>query len=176
VTQFRAVARSRGRPFTLNGSKRMSKKERKNAEVRRETGRSKKRSKVWPVTILAIGIALAVALIFYFPKSEPWKLPAIPRNPETYDSVPGAIHRQGREGLSDCPRIAGFVGANALLLWLLRERSAPEQLGLLYGSPQRRLKDLPRHYAGCVCNVQEGAESRRHQKSDRREVFAGLAL
>jgi hypothetical protein len=55
----------------------MSKKEKRN----RESTRRKKHSKMWPIGILVLGAVLVVALVFFFPRSEPWGLPAIPRNP-----------------------------------------------------------------------------------------------
>jgi hypothetical protein len=55
----------------------MSKKEKRN----RESARRKKHSKMWPIGILVLGAGLVVALVFFFPISEPWGLPAIPRNP-----------------------------------------------------------------------------------------------
>jgi hypothetical protein len=35
---------------------------------------------------------------------------------------------------------------------------------------------LPRHYAGCVCNVQARKKDRRHKRVHRYEVFPVLAL
>jgi hypothetical protein len=57
----------------------MSKKGRR--DKRGQTPQKRKSSKVWGVGALIIGIGLFVGLYFFFPKSEPWGLPAIPRSP-----------------------------------------------------------------------------------------------
>ena len=59
---------------------RMSKKDKRDRKAKRETAETRKRSKLWPIGILVLGAGLVVALVF-FPGSEPWGLPAIPRNP-----------------------------------------------------------------------------------------------
>ena len=59
----------------------MSKKDRRDRREKRENVGRRKHSKLWPIGILVLGAALVVALVFFFPRSEPWGLPAIPRNP-----------------------------------------------------------------------------------------------
>ena len=60
---------------------RMSKKDRRDRPARIKTARRKKLSKLWPFGILATGVTVVVALVLYFPKNEPWGLPAIPQSP-----------------------------------------------------------------------------------------------
>ena len=60
---------------------RMSKKDKRDRKAKRETAGRRKHSKLGPIGILVVGAGLVVALLFFFPKSEPWGLPAIPRNP-----------------------------------------------------------------------------------------------
>jgi hypothetical protein len=59
----------------------MGKKDKRNRKAKRETAGRRKYSKLWPTGILALGAALVMALVFFYPTSEPWGLPAIPRNP-----------------------------------------------------------------------------------------------
>jgi hypothetical protein len=59
----------------------MSKKDRRDRKAKRENVGRRKSSKLWPIGILVFGAALVIALIFFFPRSEPWGLPAIPHNP-----------------------------------------------------------------------------------------------
>jgi membrane carboxypeptidase/penicillin-binding protein PbpC len=47
----------------------------------------------------------------------------------------------------------------------------PKQFRLLDESPQRQVKDLPRHYAGCICNVQEEAQIQGYQRNDQRKIL-----
>jgi hypothetical protein len=61
--------------------KRMSKKARRNKNEISAKPQNRKSSMFWKVGGLTIGIALVVALTLFFPKSEPWGLPAIPRSP-----------------------------------------------------------------------------------------------
>lgn len=60
---------------------RMSKKERRDRKSKGEIGRNRKYSKLWPIGVLVLGAGIVVAFVFFSPKSEPWGLPAIPRNP-----------------------------------------------------------------------------------------------
>src|SRR5262249_23315165 len=60
---------------------RMSKKEKKNRKTEREIARSKKYSMLLPAAVVIFGAGIVIALVFFFPRSEPWSLPAIPRNP-----------------------------------------------------------------------------------------------
>ncbi len=59
----------------------MSKKEKRDRKAKREIARREKYSKLWPIGVLVLGAGLIVVLVFFFPRSEPWSLPAIPRNP-----------------------------------------------------------------------------------------------
>jgi hypothetical protein len=59
----------------------MSKKEKRNRKAQRETVGRRKHSKLWPIGFLALAAGLVIAFVFFFPKSEPWGLPAIPRSP-----------------------------------------------------------------------------------------------
>jgi len=59
----------------------MSKKGKRDRKSKGESGRRRKYSKLGPIGILVVGAGLVVALLFFFPKREPWGLPAIPRNP-----------------------------------------------------------------------------------------------
>jgi hypothetical protein len=61
--------------------KRMSKKEKRDRKTKREAARRGKHSKFWPIGILILGAGLVIAVVFFFPRSDPWGLPAIPRNP-----------------------------------------------------------------------------------------------
>lgn len=153
----------------------MSKKDKRDRKAKRATAGRRKHSKIWPISIVILGVGLVVALVFFFPRSEPWGLPAIPRiprpatlSPELFTGKVAQVYRIAREAPALLEQMPCY--------WLLCERSAPEQLGLLYGSSQRRLKDLPRHYAGCVCDVQKRSESRGYKKGNRRKVFQILAV
>ena len=57
----------------------MSKKERKTKPKERKP--KKKRNLIGWLIAVAVGASLVVAFVFFTPKSEPWGLPAIPRNP-----------------------------------------------------------------------------------------------
>ncbi|MBI4527053.1 MAG: hypothetical protein HY695_24925 [Deltaproteobacteria bacterium] len=59
----------------------MSKKERRNRKAKGHAVGSRRRSKLRPAGIVMVGAGMVVALFFLFPKTEPWGLPAIPRNP-----------------------------------------------------------------------------------------------
>jgi hypothetical protein len=59
----------------------MSKKDRRDSKTKRANVGRRKHSKLWPIGILVLGVTLVIALIFFFPRSEPWGLPTIPRNP-----------------------------------------------------------------------------------------------
>ena len=59
----------------------MSKKKKSDRKTTGDAARKIKRSKLWPIGVLVLGAGLVVALVFFFPKSEPWGLPAIPANP-----------------------------------------------------------------------------------------------
>jgi len=52
----------------------MSKKERKKTQ-------SKSLTRIRNVSVLIIGVGLVVGLFFFFPRGEPWGLPATPHNP-----------------------------------------------------------------------------------------------
>lgn len=58
----------------------MSKKGRRDKRAKQEKPRSKKSSRLWLAGI-ALGGLLLLGVIFFLGKSEPWGLPAIPRNP-----------------------------------------------------------------------------------------------
>jgi len=58
----------------------MSKKEGRNRKAKGKTVGSRKYSKLWPVGIF-VAAGLVIAFVLFLPKSEPWGLPAIPRNP-----------------------------------------------------------------------------------------------
>lgn len=58
----------------------MSKKGTRDRKLKRGNAKSKTPSKLWLVG-LALGGSLVFGLIFFLGKSEPWGLPAIPRNP-----------------------------------------------------------------------------------------------
>jgi uncharacterized protein YbaR (Trm112 family) len=59
----------------------MNSKEKRNRKAKRETTRRRKHSKLWPIGSLVLGTGLVIAFVFFFPRSEPWGLPAIPRSP-----------------------------------------------------------------------------------------------
>ena len=59
----------------------MSKKSRRDRKEQTAKAQNRKRSKFLSMGVLTIGVALVIGLIFFFPKSEPWGLPAIPHNP-----------------------------------------------------------------------------------------------
>ena len=59
----------------------MSKKGRRDRNEKAAKLPGRKASKIWKITIVLLGASLVVALFLFFPKSEPWGLPAIPRNP-----------------------------------------------------------------------------------------------
>jgi Protein of unknown function with PCYCGC motif len=42
---------------------------------------SRKYSKLWPIGILLLGGGLVITFLFFSSRSEPWGLPAMPRNP-----------------------------------------------------------------------------------------------
>ncbi len=58
----------------------MGKKGRRDRKQNREKIKTKTFAKLWLVGIALAG-SLLFGLIFFFPKSEPWGLPAIPGNP-----------------------------------------------------------------------------------------------
>jgi hypothetical protein len=58
----------------------MGKKGRRDKEAKRGKSHRKKSPKLWLVGT-ALGGAVLFSLFFFLPKSEPWGLPAIPRNP-----------------------------------------------------------------------------------------------
>lgn len=58
----------------------MGKKEKRYKKAKREESRRRRPSKVW-LSAGSLVVTIVVGLIFFFPKSEPWGLPAIPRNP-----------------------------------------------------------------------------------------------
>lgn len=58
----------------------MSKKERRDKKARQGKTKGKRSRKLWPVGIV-LGGSLIFGLIFFFPKGEPWGLPAIPHSP-----------------------------------------------------------------------------------------------
>jgi hypothetical protein len=60
---------------------RMSKKGRRDRKGKAAKLPARKVSKIWKSGIVLLGASLVVALFLFFPKSEPWGLPAIPRNP-----------------------------------------------------------------------------------------------
>ena len=66
----------------------MSKKEKRDRKAKRETAQGRKYSKLWPIGVLVLGAGLVTALVFFFPKSEPWGLPAVPRNPRPATLAP----------------------------------------------------------------------------------------
>lgn len=45
-------------------------------------------SKFWKLGGMTLGVALVIAAIYFFPKSEPWGLPAIPRSPRPATLLP----------------------------------------------------------------------------------------
>jgi hypothetical protein len=55
---------------------------------------NRKSSKFWKLGGLTTGIALVIALIVFFPKSEPWGLPAIPRSPRPATLSPESFSGQ----------------------------------------------------------------------------------
>ncbi len=59
----------------------MSKRAKRNRKAQRETVGRRKHSKLWPIGIVALAAGLVIAVVFFFPKSEPWGLPASPRSP-----------------------------------------------------------------------------------------------
>lgn len=59
----------------------MSKKGRRNRREKAAKLPGRRPSKIWKITIVLLGATLVVALFLFFPRSEPWSLPAIPRNP-----------------------------------------------------------------------------------------------
>jgi hypothetical protein len=59
----------------------MSKKERRDRRDKGRKPQSRKSSTFWGIGVLIIGVSLVVGLLFFFTRSEPWGLPAIPRNP-----------------------------------------------------------------------------------------------
>jgi hypothetical protein len=59
----------------------MSKKSRRDRKEQTAKPQNRKSSKFWKIGVLTIGVVLVIGLIFFFPKSDPWGLPAIPRNP-----------------------------------------------------------------------------------------------
>jgi len=59
----------------------MSKTSRRDRKEKAAKSQNTKSSKFWKIGVLTIGVALVLAAIYFFPKSEPWGLPAIPRSP-----------------------------------------------------------------------------------------------
>lgn len=66
----------------------MSKKETRDRKSKGQSARSRKHSKLWPIGIVILGTGLVIALVFFFPRSEPWALPAIPANPRPVTLAP----------------------------------------------------------------------------------------
>ena len=60
---------------------RMSKKGKKDRREKPAKAPDRKMSKIWKIATVLLGTILVVALFLFFPKSEPWGLPATPRNP-----------------------------------------------------------------------------------------------
>jgi hypothetical protein len=59
----------------------MSKKGRRERKEKTAKLSARKASKIWKIAIVLLGASLALALFLFFPKNEPWGLPATPRNP-----------------------------------------------------------------------------------------------
>lgn len=59
----------------------MSKKGRRDRAVKREKTKGKTSLRFWPFGIV-LGGSLLFGLIFFLGRSEPWGLPAMPRNPK----------------------------------------------------------------------------------------------
>lgn len=75
----------------------MSKEERDRGEKAQEA-QSKSLTRVWNISILVIGVGLVIAgLFFFFANSEPWGLPAIPRNPRPATLSPDLFTGKERE-------------------------------------------------------------------------------
>lgn len=58
----------------------MSKKDRSDSQGKGRNAKKRKKALAWMVGLAAAG-SLILAFIFFLPQSEPWGLPAIPRNP-----------------------------------------------------------------------------------------------
>jgi len=67
--------------MNIHIEERMSKKARRDRKEKATKLQNRQSSKFWKLGGLIAGVALVVALIVLFPKSEPWGLPAIPRSP-----------------------------------------------------------------------------------------------
>ena|SRR5947208_193534 len=72
----------------------ISKKPRTDRKEKAAKPQNRKSSKFWKLGGLTIGVALVMALIVFFPKSEPWGLPAIPRNPRPATLSPESFSGQ----------------------------------------------------------------------------------
>lgn len=59
----------------------MSKKSRRDRKEKAAKSQNRKSSNFWKIGVLTIGLALVLAAIYFFPKSDPWGLPAFPRSP-----------------------------------------------------------------------------------------------
>ena len=95
----------------------VSNKETRDMKVKRETARSRRASKLWKVGGLTIGVALVIAAIYFFPKSEPWGLPAIPRNPrpatfspELFNGKVSQVYRIAQEAPELLERMPCYCG------------------------------------------------------------------
>lgn len=83
---------------------RMDKTERRNKRDKGRKPHSRKSSSFWGIGGLIIGASLVVGLFFLVPRSEPWGLPAIPRNPrpatlppELFTGQVARVYRIARE-------------------------------------------------------------------------------
>ena len=70
----------------------MSKKAKRNRNDKRANARTGKSSKLWRIGIVTAAIGLVIAFVLFFPKSEPWGLPAIPANPRPASLSPSLFN------------------------------------------------------------------------------------
>ena len=61
----------------------MSQKVRRDRKEKPEKPQNRKSSRAWRIGALIIGIGLVVGVFFFFPRGEPWGLPAVPSNPRS---------------------------------------------------------------------------------------------
>jgi len=74
----------------------MSKKRRQETKDKRRKVRRKRISLVWLISI-GVGASLILGFVFFLPRSEPWGLPAIPRNPRPVTLSPDLFTGKVRE-------------------------------------------------------------------------------
>ena len=93
-----------------------------------------------------------------------------PETSPSQDALARAVRRQNGESVPNCETSPPAHRTDVLLLRLLQGKRPSEQPRLLCGPARLRVRHVPGHYAGGVCNVQAGEEDPGDQGSHRSQV------